>query len=96
MTASKCQSTSLVPFRGKKLFRTNPQNRILVPLWGSLQNSDDHPRHFYMDPPPPLPLYRAFKDRYGQKKLKLLLEDKIPISIRKIYIFSIIVYSLGY
>ena len=61
MRGSKCQSTDLVPLRGKKLFGPRPQHIILVPFRGSFQISDDHPHHFYMGTTPGGCLIGAYK-----------------------------------
>ena len=42
MTGSKCQSTDLVPLRGKKLFGPRP-HRILISFRGSFQNFRQSP-----------------------------------------------------
>ena len=56
MRGSKCQSTVLVPFRGKMLFIPCPQDRILVPCRGSFQNFRQSPPSLLYGIPPPPPL----------------------------------------
>ena len=54
MRGSKCQSTDMVPLRGKKLFGLHPQNKILLPFRDYFQNfQQSHPSLLYGRPLPP-------------------------------------------
>ena len=67
MRGSKCQSTDLLPLRGKKkLFGPGHETEFWDLLGVLYKIFDDHPRHFHTRvPPPPPPREGSFSNDDG-------------------------------